>query len=111
MEKEPTMLYNNMLKKLSKTSGLGTKTISNTISQYKRTKTVMSPNKQSVKPSVFEKIDDFHKQGIRQKVHSFWLRRELPTIDKIRQAINDDDDLPNFSRTNLYRILKKIHIT
>lgn len=108
MQRKPNMLYNDMLKKISKTSGIGTKTVAKTISEYKRSGIVTSPNKERVKRSLFDKIDDLHKQGIRQKVHSFWLRREIPTLDKISQAVNDDEDLPNISRSNLHRILKKM---
>lgn len=41
-------------------------------------------------------------------MHSFWLRREIPTLDKTCQAIDDDEDLLNLSRPNLHRVLKKI---
>ncbi|XP_008179338.1 uncharacterized protein LOC103311654 [Acyrthosiphon pisum] len=46
---------------------------------------------------------DYDKKYIR-----FWLRRELPTIDKILVAVNEDPSLPNFKRTTLYSTIKKL---
>lgn len=36
------------------------------------------------------------------------MRRELPTIDKILHEVNEDPSLPNFKRTSLYNIIKKL---
>lgn len=57
---------------------------------------------------MFSTIDDLDRNALRQKVHAFWLRKELPTVDKILQAVNDDPALPNFKRTTLYHIIKKL---
>lgn len=56
-----------------------------------------------------QKIDDFDKNALRRKVHSFWLKRQIPTLNKILTAVNDDDSLPNFKRTSLYKILKSLN--
>lgn len=48
------------------------------------------------------------RNAVRQKIHSFWLNNEIPTIDKILQAVNDDPALPNFKRTVLYDTIKKL---
>ena len=57
----------------------------------------------------FEKIDSFVKEAIRMKVHGFFRRRELPTVDRVLQAVNDDDQLPNFKRTTFFKILKDLN--
>ncbi|XP_076298598.1 uncharacterized protein LOC143217839 [Lasioglossum baleicum] len=44
--------------------------------------------------------------AIRRKVHDFWVRREVPNLDKILQVVNDDEELPSFSRSSLHRLLK-----
>ncbi|CAI6377542.1 unnamed protein product [Macrosiphum euphorbiae] len=44
----------------------------------------------------------------RRHVHSIWFRREIPTIDKIHQAVSADDSLPTVSRTNLFHLLKDL---
>ncbi|CAI6345238.1 unnamed protein product [Macrosiphum euphorbiae] len=58
---------------------------------------------------LLDKIDDLDRNTLRQKVHSFWLKKELPTIDKILEAVNDDPALPNFKRTTLYTTIKKLY--
>jgi hypothetical protein len=76
--KSPGIKYEDIVTNLSGVSGLGRETISKTIAEYRRTNTVISPNKKRIKASLFDKIDDLDRNGLRQKVHSFWLRRELP---------------------------------
>ncbi|KAE9522255.1 hypothetical protein AGLY_017344 [Aphis glycines] len=107
--KSPDIKYEDLVTNLSKALGLGRETISKTIAEYRRTNTVSSPNKKRVKSSLFDKIDDLDRNGLRQKIHSFWLRRELPTIDKILIAVNEDPSLPNFKRSTLYSTIKKLH--
>jgi len=93
---------------LSQSQGIGHETISKTIAEYRRTNTVTSPNKKRNTSSLFDKIDDLVRNRLRQKVHSFWLRRELPTIDKILITVNEDPSLPNCKRTTLYSTIKKL---
>lgn len=42
-------------------------------------------------------------------MHSFLINNELPTIDKLLQAVNEDEDLPNFRRTTFYKLLKSLN--
>lgn len=93
---------------LSKELGIGETTISNTIVQYRNNKTVLSPNKTKMFKNITSKIDDFNKHAIRRKIHQFWINRELPTLDKMLTIINEDDTLPTFSRSSLYRLLKSM---
>lgn len=67
-----------------------------------------SPCKRKIRPTIHDKIDDFDKNAIRQKIHAFWARREIPTMIKIVQDINNDSNLPNISRTSLQRLLKEL---
>lgn len=55
---------------------------------------------------MFGNIEELDRNAVRQKIHSFWLKNEQPTIDKILQAVNDDPGLPNFKRTVLYETIK-----
>ncbi|XP_025200475.1 uncharacterized protein LOC112598292 [Melanaphis sacchari] len=93
---------------MSKATGIGYRTIKDTINEYRKTSTVKSPNRKRVKTSLFDKTDDLDRNGLRQKVHAIWLRGELPTIDKILFDVNEDPTLPNFKRTTLYNIIKKL---
>jgi len=108
LTKSPNIKYEDIVTNLSEASGVGRETISKTIAEYRSTNTVTSPNIKRNKSSVFNKIDDMDRNALRQKVHSFWLRRELPTIDKILIAVNEDPSLSNFKRTTLYSSIKKL---
>jgi len=104
----PEKKYVDIINRIRELTGLGRDTIRNTISQYKMTKTVSSPNRTRVNASLFEKIDDLNRTGLRWTIHSIWLKRELPTIDQILFDVNADPSLPNFKRTSLYRVIKKL---
>lgn len=110
MEVNPKLTITEARTALSKELGIGQKTISNTILQYRQNKTVSSPNKTKKFQNVVSKVDDFNKNSIRKKIQQFSFNRELPTLDKILTVINEDDSLPNFSRTSLYRLLKSMDI-
>ncbi|XP_025192116.1 uncharacterized protein LOC112592312 [Melanaphis sacchari] len=81
--------------------GIGQKTISNTIAQYRENKTVSSPNKIKIFKNVETKVDDFDKYAIRRNC-------DLLTLDKMLTVVNEDKSLPNFSRTSLYRLMKSM---
>jgi len=111
MERDPKIKYIDMIDTLSKSSGIGQSTIKKTLAEYRQTGIVKSPTKIRSKKQLFDKLDDIELQGLRQKVHSFWLKGELPTIDKILKVVNDDSQLGNYSRTSLYRVLLKMQFT
>ncbi|KAH9370532.1 hypothetical protein HPB48_012520 [Haemaphysalis longicornis] len=52
------------------------------------------------------KHDSFTVYAIRLKVQSMYAKREIPTLDIVRKAVNEDDDLPNFTKTTLWRLMK-----
>jgi len=68
-----------------------------------------SPNKKKRRLTVDEKKDDFDKNAIRQKVHSFWLKREIPTLSKMFMAVNEDECLPNFKRSSFHTLLRSMN--
>ncbi|KAL4126607.1 hypothetical protein QTP88_010819 [Uroleucon formosanum] len=93
---------------ISKELGIGEKTISNTLKEYRETKTVSSPNKERIYKNVISKTGDFDKHAIRRKIHNLWINRELPTLDKILSIVNEDESLPSFSQATLHRLLKSM---
>ncbi|VVC31060.1 Winged helix-turn-helix DNA-binding domain, partial [Cinara cedri] len=95
----PRLTFRQTIVEISKTTGLGPRTVQTTLSEYKNQGTVSSPNKKRKTPAIVDKIDEFDKNAIRQLIHNFWRRREVPTITKILTAINEDETLPNFKRT------------
>ncbi|XP_060878988.1 uncharacterized protein LOC132951224 isoform X2 [Metopolophium dirhodum] len=108
-QQQPGMKYKELMASISADSGIGMRKVIQTISEYKNTGECKSPNKTKIRPTIIDKIDDFNKNAIRQKIHGFWLRNEIPTTKKIVQAINDDPDLPNLPSTSLRRVLKELN--
>ncbi|KAH9378197.1 hypothetical protein HPB48_010438 [Haemaphysalis longicornis] len=45
------------------------------------------------------------------KVQSMYAKREIPTLGSVRKAVNEDDDLPNFMKTTLWRLMKDMGFT
>lgn len=79
-QQHPNMKYKECMSSISEESGIGMRTVTTTISEYKKTGEVKSPNKQQIRPTINDKIDDFDKNAIRHKIHAFWFRREIPTL-------------------------------
>ncbi|XP_077516886.1 uncharacterized protein LOC144127819 [Amblyomma americanum] len=71
-----------------------------------------SPKKRSrdvkISSSRTVKNDSFKVHAIRLKVHSMYAKREVPTLDSVLTAVNEDDDLPNFKKTTLWRLVKDV---
>ncbi|CAI6368334.1 unnamed protein product [Macrosiphum euphorbiae] len=108
IQKQPDAKFNNLMKIISEESGIGYTTVCKTVRNYKNNKEVKSPNKTKNRPTINDKVDDFEKNAIRQKIHGFWIKNEIPTLKKIVQAISDDMELPTIPRTSLQRILKEL---
>jgi len=101
--------YIDLIKLMSQETGIGQRTISMTLSEYKRRGTITSPNRKKVRPKLTEKVNEFDKNAIRRKIHEFWHRKEFPTFEKIMTSINDDPSLSNFSRSSLQLLLKDLN--
>lgn len=65
---EPDITYENLMVKVSKLSKIGLGTVKKTIAQYKRTGNVSSPINKKKRQTVVDKVDDFDKNAIRQKI-------------------------------------------
>ncbi|KAL4090213.1 hypothetical protein QTP88_025112 [Uroleucon formosanum] len=95
---------------ISTETGIGQNSVQKTILDYKNTGVVKSPNRKKIRLTIKEKIDDFEKNAVRRKVHNFWFKGEVPTLDKILKSVNEEEDISTtFSRTNLYRVLKSLN--
>ncbi|CAI6358016.1 unnamed protein product [Macrosiphum euphorbiae] len=94
----PKLTAKEMIKNISEESGIGQRTVSVTLSEYRNKKSVTSPNKTKIRPKVTDKVDEFDQNAIRQKVHQFWHNHQIPTLNKISTAVNEDDSLPRFQK-------------
>lgn len=108
MLQQPTLKVKEVVKIISTELGIGQNTIQSTIAEYKK-KTVSSPNKSKIRATYKEKIDDFERDAIRRKVHEFWFRKKLPTLDKILIAVNEDPDLNTYKRSTLHLLLRDLN--
>jgi len=108
LRKNPNITVREARIYISKLLGIGQRTVSNVISEYNTKKTVTSPCKIRIKASFKDKFDDLQMNAVRVHVHSFWLNKSIPTLDKILQVIKDDETLPDISRMNLHRLLKSM---
>ncbi|KAL4118946.1 hypothetical protein QTP88_011824 [Uroleucon formosanum] len=98
-----------MAKMIADATGVGKSTVGNIIKEYKESKTITIPKTKRAKKSFLDTFDDFDKNAVRGHVHKIWFARQIPTVDKIFQAVSSDDSLPSISRTNLFRLLKSLN--
>lgn len=105
----PELNGKQMIKQISIECGLGQKTVAGALSEYRNKGTVTSVVKKRIRQKVTDKIYDFDQNAIKQKVHEFWLNRQLPTFNKILKAINEDPGLPNLSQPSLRSVLKHLN--
>lgn len=105
MAENPEIKYKPMVEKLAKATGIGQRTVSKTLAEYKSTGTVTSPNKKKRRLNISEKTSEADIEAIRKKIQNFWLNQEIPTLQKIVEAVNNDDNLPSFSKSSMHRLL------
>ncbi|RVE40529.1 hypothetical protein evm_014822 [Chilo suppressalis] len=67
------------------------------------------PENSGPKLTFKEKLDDFTFTAIRRIVHQFCHRNEVPTIAKVLQVVNDESELPNYSKETLRKIIKHLN--
>lgn len=108
-EENPTILKKDAYAILSKKMGLGIFSIKKTLLEHERTGNVTSPNKRKPRVKYNEQIDECDRNAIRRNVHEFYFNKELPTLAKVLRAVNNDENLPNFKRTNFWKLLKELN--
>jgi len=106
---QPNIKYDVLMETLSNETGYELNSIKNTVSEYSLTGKYESPSKKKKSTSINDTFDDFIKNSIRQKIHTFWIKRKIPSFHKILKAIKCDPDLPNISQASLKRSLKELN--
>lgn len=56
-----------------------------------------------------KKIDGFERDIARRKIHEFWFRREIPTLDEILLAVNKNPGLQTFKRSSLHLLIRDLN--
>lgn len=84
--------------------GFSSKSVLKIINEYLTTNAVASPcRKRKRLNTIFNSLDDYEKTAIRLKIHAFFHRGEIPTIDKVLKEINDDNTMPSFKRSSFHK--------
>ncbi|KAG0437147.1 hypothetical protein HPB47_017576 [Ixodes persulcatus] len=91
------MSVREILEKVSNDTGVCARTVAKYKAQCLSGK-VASPKRRprnvKVSSSRTVKHDEFTLNAIRLKVHRKYSEREIPTLDSILEAVNEDDELP-----------------
>jgi hypothetical protein len=81
-EQNEALSKTEMVKRVSEAAAIGLTLVWQTIKEMEETHAVNSPPRKRNHMSFYQKLDEAKKKNIRQIVHSFFLRRELPTLNK-----------------------------
>ncbi|XP_047022563.1 uncharacterized protein LOC124634839 [Helicoverpa zea] len=106
-QSESTPAYmTQLVNKTAEIAGISRATVYNILKEYNTEGRLQSPPPRQRKYSKSDEYDDIILSGIRRKIHSFFFDNELPTLDKILEAVNSDESLPDFKRSTLYNLIK-----
>lgn len=106
---QPTMTLEEVTKMISQESGLGLRTIQSTIAEYKQWKTVRPRNKTKIRSTFKVKMNDVERNAIRRKIYDFWLKKQIPTLDKLLNAVKIDPLHQIFSRSTMHQLLEDMN--
>ncbi|XP_051158574.1 uncharacterized protein LOC127279959 [Leptopilina boulardi] len=79
--------------------------------EYEQSGTVISPNRTKSRPKIIQKLDELQKTLIRRKVHAFYVNKELPTLDKLKAVLDDEEEFPKLCRSSIHSVLKELKFT
>lgn len=108
-KEDSTLTEIDCLTIVSEQTGISISSVRKFIQNHKNGIPSTSPENKKPRMTIVQKLDEFDREAIRRKVHSFYLNSTLPTIDKILEAVNDDEDLPNFKRSTFQKVMKDLN--
>jgi hypothetical protein len=53
-------------------------------------------------------MDEHKKYLIQKTVHSFFSANRIPTIDAVYKEVQNNEEIPNISRSKLYNVLYEL---
>jgi hypothetical protein len=110
-EKMPTLGKTQLILEVSKNIGIGKHSVRKTLEESQLFGNVVSNQlvRKKDQKSVFEKVlSESDKDTIRRIVHDFFKNQQIPTINSIFEAYQQDETLPIIGRATLHRVLKKL---
>lgn len=105
----PDMNFTTLVLKIASTAGVARSTVCRIIKEYRGTGMVTPSKRSGGRPRLVAEFDEATKGAIRRVIHNFFHKNELPTLDKILREIKYRPDLPQMSRSSLYKLMKHIN--
>lgn len=107
----PANTIDNIVEMSSRIMGYGKSTVYRVLKEEKSTNCLTSPKPRRGGRKKLGKVDldECFRNAVRRMVHSFFLNKQIPTLDKVLQAITDDPDLPTISRNKLWKLLHELN--
>ncbi|XP_046488490.1 uncharacterized protein [Neodiprion pinetum] len=97
------------IEKLSRMTGFGKSSIRQIVVEYIRTGRVLKSNFKERARWIEDKTNECDKNAIRRMIHDFYRNNEMPTVDKVLDAVNDDKDLQEFRQPGFCKLLQKLN--
>ena len=92
MESEKRMPLKRSVTRTAEATGVSERTLRRIKLRAKVDPELHTPGKKRVRAGTAEHIDDFTRGVIRRKMHSMYLRNELPTLKKLHTKLRADAD-------------------
>lgn len=65
--------------------------------------------KMIIHPSLCNMIHEYNKTAIREKIHKMFYKQKQPTLDVFLKSVNTDKNLPYFTQSALYHLMRNLH--
>ena len=108
-EKDKTSTIEEVAVKVADIVGICRASVFNVLREYRMNHTFSEPITREHRKGIVTSLDEADKHAIRRKVHEFFFRNEIPTIDKVLEEVNGDTTLPNFKRSTFHKLLKHLN--
>ncbi|XP_046621295.1 uncharacterized protein LOC124305682 isoform X2 [Neodiprion virginianus] len=97
------------IQKLSRMTGFGRTSTKQIVLDYISTGRVLKSNFKEHPRGIEDKTNECDKSAIRRMIHDFYRNNEVPTVDKVLDAVNDDKDLQEFKQPSFCKLLQKLN--
>nr|CAH7765939.1 unnamed protein product [Callosobruchus chinensis] len=96
LEDSADVTINEIVQKVADKVGTCRASVFNVLKEYKDSHSFSEPRTNQNRTSLIELVNDADRHAFRRKVHEFFFRNEIPSIDKVLRVVNEDPDLPTF---------------
>ncbi|XP_050527551.1 uncharacterized protein LOC126897746 [Daktulosphaira vitifoliae] len=105
----PKQPYHKIINDIARELSLPIFIVQKTLCNNKKIGNISSVKNVNNLQTIHNKLSEQDKISIRQVVHSFYMDQKLPTIDKVYNIVNSNNELPCFKRSSFYLLLKRLH--